>query len=491
MKKIIAYLFIIIAIFSLKINVFAENEGETTGGNTGESGTETTGENEKEEDQNKEDNEDESGIKSDATIKNVALNDVIKIVCNEKNICEKTITDSDIKSVKVTYELTNKNSTIEPNEYASGFTKELKTGENEFKITVTSEDKSKSNTYTFKIIKKTLSTDSSLKSLIVNGTSIELKEGQTKYTTTVSYATKKLEIEAIPNGEASSIADFKNNKASFDFFENSKEIKIKVLSEAGDMTTYTLTVNKRSEADVTLKSLTIKNYKIDFSSDVNDYGLKVLKNIDKLEIEAKANDSKANVKITNPKLTIGENTIKIDVSNDGNTNTYIIKVTKLDEDDTTLANLKSLSIKDYNLDFKPNKYEYDLRIDNDVNYLKIDADPKMDDADVEITGNLDLEDGSIIKIKVIYDEDIYNVYTINIIKDGKVILKNKVSKKFCIAVIIFDILAIIGIGVFQFIEKNKNNKKNNDQNTKQYVMKKKNKKENNILESLEDEIDII
>ena len=181
---------------------------------------------------------------------------------------------------------------------------------------------------------------------------------------------------------------------------------------------------------------------MDFSSDIFDYELKVLKNVTKLEIDAKANNSKASVKVTNPVLQIGENTIKIEVTNDGNTSTYTINVTKLDEDDKTLANLKTLEIEGYNLDFKPDKYEYDLHI-LDENHLVIKADPKTDDADVEITGNLDLIDGSIIKIKVTYDEDYYNVYKINIIKDGTVIVKKPVSKKAAALVICFDIFSML------------------------------------------------
>ena len=75
--------------------------------------------------------------------------------------------------------------------------------------------------------------------------------------------------------------------------------------------------------------------------------IKVLKNVSKLEIEATPNDSKATVKVTNPEnLEIGENSVKIEVTNDGNLKTYNVKVIKLDEEDTKLANLNSLKIVD-------------------------------------------------------------------------------------------------------------------------------------------------
>lgn len=508
MKKILTFLIIIGMVFSFNINVIAEGEtpgsdtekenGETTGGENeggtttgGEGGSSETGGNE-----NNQEDEQTDKLKSDATLKNITIGGV-NVVCTDF-VCKREINNNDTKTVKITYELTNSKATVDPK---SGFEKELKEGENTFEVKVTSEDKSKTNAYKFIITKKVLSTDSTLKRLVVNGKEITLKEGEQKYSTTVSFTTKKVEIEAVPTNEKTKVIDFKNNKASFDFFENSKDFKIKVQSEAGDMITYTVTVSKRSEADVTLKSLTIKDHDIDFNSEVTDYELKVLKNVDKLDIKAQASDSKANVKITNPKLNVGANEVKIEVMNDGNTNTYIIKVIKLNEDDKTLANLKSLTIENYDIDFKPDKYEYDLKIENE-NYLSIKALAKMTEADVEITGNLDLENGSIIKIKVTYDGEFYNVYKINILKEDSVILKNKVSKKGVIAVIIFDILSIITLGIVQFIEKIKNNKnsekmknnknnKNEDDEEKEEIELKK-KKQNNIIDNLDDDIiDII
>ena len=468
MKKLEKILVFILLLFSFSINVYAE--GETNNPTEGE----TTGEGESTE-------QGETGETTDPTdtlkaeLTNIKVNGT-NVVCNDNKVCEYIIKDNSVKSVKVTYDVSD--GTADPE---SGFTKEIEEGTTDFKVVVTSEDKK--NTYTFKITKKIVSTDSSLKKLTVNGQEITLKEDTLKYQTSVSYTTKKVEIEAIPKDEKTKVIDFNNNKASFDFFESSKEFKIKVQAEDGSLTTYSVTVTKRSEADVTLKSLTIKNHKIDFSSEVTDYELKVLKNVSKLEIEAKATDSKANVKITNPTLQIGENTIKIEVSNDGNTNTYTIKVTKLNEDDKTLGNLKSLKIEGYELEFSPDKYEYNLYIEDD-NYLVINAIAKMEEAEVEITGNLDLVDGSIIKIKVTYDEDIYNVYRINISKEGTNIAKKRISKKAIALVILFDVLAMVVLGIVHIKEKIGKQKNNQDQT------KNNNTKKNNVLDNLDD-VDII
>ncbi len=475
MKKIIKILGILVIMFSFNIKVLAEEEKDTT--STSEKVEDVVKE-EKEEEKAEEKNDDD--VKEvDLTLKNVKINGV-SVISNDKQEYERIIKDNSVDTVKITYELSDKNAVVSD----SKIEESIKEGLNEFKVTVSSKDGSKKNTYTFKITKQSLSTDSSLSKLVVNGVEIELKDDVLKYQSSVSYSVKKIEIEAIPTNEKATVIDFKNNKASFDFFENTKEIKIKVEAEDGEISTYQLTVTKRSETDVTLKSLTIKNQKLDFSSDVTDYEIKVLKNVEKLEIDAKATDSKSQVKITNPKLSIGENEVKIEVSNDGNKNTYTIKVIKLDEDDKTLANLKSLKIENYDIDFVADKYEYELKVDPDVNFLVIDAKSKIDDADVEITGNLDLANGSIIKIKVSYDEEIYNVYKINIIKDGTVVTKPKVSKKACVLVIVFDILSMIVMFILKLKEKGNKNKKE--------IEKSKREKKNNIINNLDDEIiDII
>lgn len=444
MIKKINRLLLILLLFCVFLKVQAEDEEEVT---------------------NQVEQEQEEPVEVVLELKNIEINGDKNVNCSDY-VCKYTINDASVEKVKITYEATD--GTVTP----TSINDNLKEGENKFEVKISKDDKEVK--YVFEINKKKLSTDSSLKSLTVNGQNVKLDQEDSKCVATVSYATKKLDIEATPNDSTATVIDFTNNKASFDFTNNSKEIKIKVKSEAGDMKTYVLTVTRRSEADVTLKSLTIENYDIDFSKEVTDYELKVLRNVNKLNITAKASNSNADVKINNPNLQIGENTITVVVTNDGSTNTYTIKVTKLDEDDKTLANLKSLTIEDYDIDFSPDKYEYDLKIGN-VNYLKIKAVPKLSEAEAKITGNLDLENGSIIKIKVTYDKELYNVYKINIIKDEKVLSKEKVSKKAIIFVMAFDIISMISLGILQIrtsLKKASNTKKTN----------KTNKDENDIID---------
>ena len=331
MKKSKKLLFIFILLSCFTLNVKALPEDETKDNNEKNNQTETKS--------------------SDATLKDVFINNE-KVVCSDY-VCEKIIKDNDVSDVSITYKTNDSKASVS----VLKIEETLKNGLNEYKVSVTAEDGTVKE-YVFKVVKEVLSTDSSLKKIVVNGTAITLKSGITKYETTVSYASKKIDIEVEPNSSKAKVDNFKNNKASYDFFDNEKEIKIKVISEAGDVTTYVLNVSKREEKATTLKQLTIKNVKLNFESGITDYELSVLKSVDKLEITAVPTDQNAKIAIEGAdKLEIGENTVKILVENDENTKTYTLKVKRLESEDKSLANLKSLTIEKYKLDFDENKYE--------------------------------------------------------------------------------------------------------------------------------------
>ena len=493
MKKLVK-IWIFLLIFSFQINVLATNNQEDNNTNTeikDESSVENNGENKAEDTtDNSNESSDSSKKSSDNTLKNIKINDET-IVCKE-NLCEKIIEDNSIDKIKITYQLNDTKATIEKGK-SKGIEEELKEGVNEFTVLVTAENGDE-KTYIFKITKKLLSTDSTLSKLVINEKEIKLESEKTKYTLDVSFSTKKLEIEAIPNDTNASVDLAKDNKISYDFFDQEKEIKIKVFAEAGEATTYVINVTRREEADATLKKLTIKNASIDFESEVYDYETKVLKSVETLEIEATPNDQEAKVTINKPKsLQIGENTVTIKVVNDGCEKVYTIKVERLDEEDKTLANLKSLEIEGYELDFKEDVYEYDLKI-GDVNYLNIEALPKLSDNEVEITGNLDLEDGSIIKIKVYYDDENYNVYKINIIKE---IVENENDSMLfiIIGIIVLSILLVVIIVVVIIKIRNNKNKKNNKKLKEDTILKeepvKKEKSSKDIINLVDEEIEEI
>lgn len=431
MKKIIRILLILLLTLSFNLNVLAV---ETAPGPViGEKST-------------------------DATLKSVTINSQTAM-CDDK-VCSLEINDNNVSNVTITYNLSSEKAKVIKGEKEVT----LIDGENRIDVTIQAEDETTTKDYVVIITKKSKSTDATLKKLTINGESITLRNDNTRYNATVSYSTKKIEVEVIPNNDKAKIENATNNKLTYDFNEEKKEIRIKVVSESGDVLTYVINVSRRAEEDATLRDLKIENYDIDFSKDKTNYEITVLKNVNQLDIKATPTDTDATVKIDAPTtLEIGENTITITVSNDGNVKVYTLKVTKLDQEDKSLANLKSLKIEGYDLKFKEDKYEYDLKI-GDVNVLNISYDTVNPDATVQITGNMNLVDGSIVKVRVTYTSGLTNVYRINIIKDVEEAKSNNISKIVIIAVIILIIIAGIVIFIIQY--KNKKKGKDNNKDSK-------------------------
>lgn len=118
-------------IFSFNINVLAENGQE-------EGTSEVT------------------GASSDATLTDVYINEQ-KVVCSDY-VCELIIEDNDVANVVITYKTNDAKATVSTEKIEDT----LKSGENTYTVTVTAEDGTE-QIYTFKVTKKVLSTDSSLK----------------------------------------------------------------------------------------------------------------------------------------------------------------------------------------------------------------------------------------------------------------------------------------------------------------------------------------
>lgn len=171
---------------------------------------------------------------------------------------------------------------------------------------------------------------------------------------------------------------------------------------ASSLLTSTKPEEETKSDNANLKSLVVENFDIipNFSSDVTEYTLDVTSEVNELTIKAEPEDSKATVTIKGEKeLKEGENTVVISVNaEDGTTKLYEIKVTKKEE---TVFGLTSLKIKDANIEFKPDIYNYSINIQSDVDILEIQATASEEDATVEITGNEGLKEGeNIITIMV-------------------------------------------------------------------------------------------
>ena len=88
---------------------------------------------------------------------------------------------------------------------------------------------------------------------------------------------------------------------------------------------------QEQKKDSSLKNVTIEGSDFKFESGKAEYNITVDNDIEKLNIKYEANDSKAKVKLEgNDSLKVGENIIKLIVTNDNSTKTYTFKINRLD-----------------------------------------------------------------------------------------------------------------------------------------------------------------
>lgn len=189
----------------------------------------------------------------------------------------------------------------------------------------------------------------------------------------------------------------------------------------------------------------------EFNKNTTEYDLIVDLSVDNIEIDAKAEDEKADIYISgNKDLQEGENTIYIVVTaENGTKKTYKINVTKTDDIEHINANLKELNVKNYNLypSFKPSIYNYSLNITEKIDKLEIIAEAENENAQIKIEGNEKLKEGeNIIKVIVTAEDgQTSREYKINVFLSTKDV--NKKEQNILEPIIILGILLATACGV--------------------------------------------
>ena len=195
-----------------------------------------------------------------------------------------------------------------------------------------------------------------------------------------------------------------SGKKNIKYGEN--KFNIVVTSESGAKRTYTLTVTRKDErsSDNNLKSLSISDAKINFSSSQTSYKVTVPNTVDKITVSAQVNDSKANfVSQFGPRtveLKTGENEVLIKIKAENETvKTYTIKVTKSERPLSNNCNIKELSIVDKDIKFENAKHNYKVKL---IDETELIFNVLLEDeyATYEIKDNENLEDGSIVTLTV-------------------------------------------------------------------------------------------
>ena len=191
------------------------------------------------------------------------------------------------------------------------------------------------------------------------------------------------------------------------------------MSEQGKENTYTIMVTRELSSDNTLKDIIANDKTIKINSKDLKYKINVDNDIEKVEVKATPNNDKAKVDITTlEKLEEGSNKITITVTApNGDKKIYELDVIR-DKKISSNSSLKSITIKGYKIDFSSNVKEYSIKIE-DEKELDISAECDNSKAKYIVTGNKDLENGSVIKIKVTAEDGSETIYQIKIEKEKK------------------------------------------------------------------------
>lgn len=208
---------------------------------------------------------------------------------------------------------------------------------------------------------------------------------------------------------------------------------------------------KSKNADLKLLQIDIEGLSPEFDKDVTEYYLVVGLEIEDIKVIARAEDINSDVIVSgNTDLEEGKNKIIITVTAEaGNTKTYVLNVTKTDNEQLVNTNLKALMIRGFELypTFKPNIYNYNVNINEVISFLDVKAEPENEKATIVVEGNNNLTKGdNLIKITVTSEDgETTRTYKINTYISSaniKVQEENKIPAYIAIVVLIIVILGL-------------------------------------------------
>ena len=326
--------------------------------------------------------------------------------------------------------------------------KKLEYGINVFNIDVISES-GEINTYTLSITRiDERSTINTLKSVTISDIDMVFVSNITEYDLNVDNKVEKITINStLTDNKAIYEEGFDNREVKLN--EGSNKVLIKILSESGEEKIYTFNITRALSGNNTLKSLFVNDKKIELQENEFIYNIEFDNEIEEAIIKAIPSDNKANVIVKDKyALEVGSNDINVDIiAADGSKASYILNITrkKILSNNSRLSNIKIIG---YKINFRPDNTLYNLRIKDEEEKLDIYTVLEDEFATVEIEGNHDLIDGSIIKINVKAEDGTYTRYFINIEKSRK-------SNLIIIIIIILITSGLLALCIWTLIKRKK------------------------------------
>lgn len=194
---------------------------------------------------------------------------------------------------------------------------------------------------------------------------------------------------------------------------------VKVQAEDGTINTYTISVIRSDGSDLNNRLINIELSvgKIDFDPDVYIYNFSVDSNVDQIDVKAVAESALAKVEVSDTKLKVGSNKITITVTSESGSPVNYELIVNREDYDSSDNYLKSMTIKNYDIDFNRDVFNYNINIGSEKS-LVITPVCENSSATYDIVGNTNLTNGSKIVIKVSDKEGSTREYTINVKKSS-------------------------------------------------------------------------
>lgn len=332
-----------------------------------------------------------------------------------------------------------------------------------------------------KIEIKMQSSENRLKEIKINGNKIT-DFFSNNYNYYIKSNDEVINIEAIPldkNAKIDGIGEIK-----LDPKVRETIIPINVVSENGVHKIYKLFIinNNIKETNITASLIELfdekdNNINFNFKNDVYEYNLELAPNIKTINTKVTLDNKDYELikgygnQVVN--IEKGANIIFIKVKDStGDIKTYIINITKLLFNKSSNSYLKNIIIDGYNIKFNKRIKQYNLAIKKSDHKLDINAIPEDNSAVVNIIGNEDLKDGSIIKIIVKADNESKITYQLHITNKNNSFISYIIY--IIIGILLFGLIFRIFVRVKKFIINYISNKKKKIANDKnKYQVKEK------------------
>lgn len=303
--------------------------------------------------------------------------------------------------------------------------------------------------------KDTRESESRLSSLVVSNNELNFDKDKYTYSISVGNDVNTINVNAtLLSSTAHFIQGYGPRKIELQNGLNVAMIKVK--SEAGTEKYYKINIFKNADKESNykynddLESLSVSCGAINFDSQKTEY--KITTKEEKTEIYAFASSNDVEVQIEgDTNLSLGDNNFKIKVIKDNTVlKEYLLNIIREDiniseEEKTQLQDLK---IGGFNINFKPNVYEYNISLKSDMNLI-VSAFPKSKDATVSV-----IESKNILQILVSNNEN-SQMYTINISKNWFTKPKEIVLQ---FIVFIIALLIVINVKFIEFRVKKRGNR---------------------------------